>query len=104
MNTQIGKFEIRCADDQYVLDRVSQFEEKYEMEWLEFFGRYESGEFEDVDSQRYMDFLEWSTLCGQLIEILPVIKAADTGPPRMPNFISQKPEDNSGFCFWDASV
>jgi hypothetical protein len=81
----------------FFLNRIREFEKRYEMTWMEFVAEYSKGALPGT-CQDNSDYAEWNFLCSKFTAEL--LKSSESSPPaREENFEGQKPEAISGFCF-----
>jgi hypothetical protein len=81
----------------YFLNRIHEFENKYQSEWQgwgDFLSAYEKNQVDRSNS----DLDEWAFLCNHFMMAL-IESGRDVGPPGAERYAPQKPESDSGFCF-----
>ncbi len=89
------------VDSDYFLLRVRHFEQQYNQSWGKFLGAYTSGQLDTKNA----DFAEWAFLCRNFLSELIRSEEEGEGPPGLDdNVPSDKPESDSGFCFWARSL
>src|SRR5271157_3857239 len=87
------------VDSDYFLVRVRQFEQQYNESWGKFFGEYTSGQADKCNP----DFVEWAFLCRNFLGELIRAEEGEGPPGSAASIFPEKPEIDSGFCFWDRS-
>jgi hypothetical protein len=89
------------VDSDYFLLRVKHFERQYNQSWGKFFGEYTAGHLDRENP----DFVEWGFLCRNFLSELIRTEEEGEGPPgSTPRLFPEKPEVDSGFCFWARSM
>jgi len=84
------------VDPDYFLVRVRQFEQQYNESWGKFFGEYTSGQADKYNP----DFVEWAFLCRNFLGELIRAEEGEGPPGSVSSILPEKPETDSGFCFW----
>jgi len=91
---------VNFVDDSFFLNRIRDFERKYDMQWDQFLAEYSSGRLHA--GRCNPEFAEWSLLCYTYMSEL--LKAG-TGPPAKDSSAErQKPERDSGFFVFEESL
>jgi hypothetical protein len=83
---------------EFFVNRIREFEKKYNQPWLSFLAKYKAGGISDKPCNP--DFVEWAFLCNSFLPELmsEFVKADDESPPaNEPVLECEKPELNSGF-------
>ena len=99
MVTQGGTLTVTFVNSIDFLNRIKEFEVKYEMNWGEFLAKFTSGKFSTC-TEEYSDYTEWAFLCKAFLSDL--IQLEGKSPPCKVGTEagnSEKPELISGFCF-----
>jgi len=86
------------VDSDYFLLRVKHFEQQYNQSWGQFFGEYTSGRL-DLD-RKNPDYIEWAFLCRTFLSELIKEEDGESPPGQVTSVFPEKPEIDSGFCFW----
>ncbi len=94
MNTKRDVINTNFVDKEYFLHRAKDFEQKYQMDWPDFFVRFRQGKL-DADAVQYADYTEWAFICTTFVTDL--INMEGPGPPIEDGFenSSRKPEFNT---------
>lgn len=96
-NEQEPVLRTRFVESDYFLVRIRTLEQKYEMEWGEFLGKYNTGKLEE-GYRSNSDYIEWAFLCNNFMSEL--VREEYTGPPgNSGNSCLEEPEISSGSSF-----
>lgn len=87
-------FSVNFVQASYFLVRIQEFEAKYKQDWGEFLADYSLGKSDPNNS----DYEEWAFLCRHFGKEL--IESERDDPPDHKIEVIQKPESDSGFCFF----
>ena len=92
---------VNFVDKTFFLQRVREFEQKYEMQWDQFLAEYSTGRL--ASGRCNADFAEWAFLCRSFMSEL--LKPDDVSPPTQESEAkSKEPEADSGFfALWRGS-
>lgn len=95
--TSKAELSVHFVQASYFLDRIHEFETKYQNKW-QGWGEFLSDYSKDRVDHDNSDLDEWAFLCNHFMADL-IESGRDTGPPGAKRYTPQKPESDSGFCF-----